>query len=190
MHLHSTSLGPLIIALSITTSNVVPILTTRGAEPDAVLNSSPVPGSREMKLDQVNIAGWNRAWTNLVNIAEQSFTPSMPHLMAVEVELLVGNPGPSQDDLTLTVLNQQGDELVSVTQDVKTSNCQHTVFVLPNGGIDVNAGSTYRIRLKGGIIFGWKYVMGGYPKGEATFNGKPLVPKARSTFLFRTFGSE
>jgi hypothetical protein len=143
-----------------------------------------------MKPDQVNIAGWNKAWTNLVNIAEQSFTPSMPRLMAVEVELLVGNPGPSEDDLTLTVLNQEGDELVSVTQEVKTSNCQHTVFVLPNGGIDVNPGSTYRVRLKGGIIFGWKYIMGGYPKGEATFNGKPLVPKARSTFLFRTFGSE
>ena len=166
-------------------------LAHRSIQVPVALRMVPTPpGSSDMRPDQVNVAGWDRAWTNLVNIAEQSFTPSMPHLMAVEVELLVGNPGPSRDDLTLTVLNQQGDELVSVTQEVKTSNCQRTIFVLPSGGIDVNPGSTYRVRLTGGIIFGWKYVMGGYPKGEATFNGKPLVPKARSTFLFRTFGSE
>jgi len=39
-----------------------------------------------------------------------------------------------------------------------------------------------------GATFGWKYIGGGYEKGEATFNGKPLLPGARSTFLFRTFG--
>jgi len=181
----------LLLGVSITSVNCQPVFARPSLNPPiAPRLLPPSPGSRDMKPDQVNIAGWNKAWTNLVNIAEQSFTPSMPRLMAVEVELLVGNPGPSEDDLTLTVLNQEGDELVSVTQEVKTSNCQHTVFVLPNGGIDVNPGSTYRVRLKGGIIFGWKYIMGGYPKGEATFNGKPLVPKARSTFLFRTFGSE
>jgi hypothetical protein len=62
--------------------------------------------------------------------------------------------------------------------------------VFPGDGVEVKPGNSYRIRLRGGLVFGWKYVMGGYPKGEATFNGKPLVPKARSTFLFRTFGSE
>jgi hypothetical protein len=44
--------------------------------------------------------------------------------------------------------------------------------------------------LSGGITFGWKYVVGGYEKGEATFNGKPLLSQARSTFLFRTFGAK
>jgi len=183
-------LAGLVLAGSIISVNGQPAFARRSFNPPTAARLWTTRGSSEMKPDQINIVGWNRAWTNLVNIAEQSFTPSMPRLMAVEVELLVGNPGPPQDDLTLTVLNQQGDELVSVTQEVKTSNCEHTVFVLPNGGIDVNPGGTYRIRLKGGIIFGWKYVMGGYPKGEATFNGKPLVPKVRSTFLFRTFGSQ
>jgi len=148
------------------------------------------PGSTDLKADQVNVANWEKAWTNLVNDAEQSFVPSMPRLAAVEVELVVGNKNGPQDDLTLTVLDNQGNELVSVTQTVKTSHCEQTVFLLPEGGIDVKPEESYRIRLKGGIIFGWKYVVGGYPKGQATFNGKPLLSQARSTFLFRTFGSE
>jgi hypothetical protein len=40
--------------------------------------------------------------------------------------------------------------------------------------------------------FGWKYVVGGYAKGSAAFNGfkgQPLLQDGRSTFLFRTFGT-
>jgi len=33
-------------------------------------------------------------------------------------------------------------------------------------------------------MFGWRYIVGGYQKGAATFNAKPLLPNARSTFLF------
>jgi hypothetical protein len=46
------------------------------------------------------------------------------------------------------------------------------------------------MKLSGGTTFGWKYVVGGYEKGDATFNGKPLLADARSTFLFRTFGAK
>lgn len=148
------------------------------------------PDSTEMKADQVNVEGWNKAWTNLVNDVEQTFTPSLPRLSAVEVELVVGNPKASEDELTLSIMNAQGDELVSTTQIVHTAECEHAVFSVPEGGIEVTPGETYRIRLSGGILFGWKYVVGGYPKGAATFNGKPLLGKTRSTFLFRTFGSE
>ena len=45
-----------------------------------------------MEADRVN-AGWDKAWTNLLNVAEQSFTPSLPKLRCVDVELIVGNPG-------------------------------------------------------------------------------------------------
>jgi hypothetical protein len=149
------------------------------------------PGSSGMKPDQVNVAGWNKAWTNLVNDVEQTFVPSMPRLMAAEVELLVGNGKEgSEDDLTLSIMNAAGDQLVSITQIVQTSDCEQSVFVLPESGIEVTPGETYRIKLSGGSVFGRKYVVGGYPKGAATFNGKPLPKKARSTFLFRTFGSE
>jgi hypothetical protein len=147
------------------------------------------PGT-SMKLDQVNAAKWDKAWTNLVNDAEQTFVPSLPRLLAVEVGLIVGNPGPTEDELTLTVMDSKGQTVAAVTQTVQTSDCDHTLFVISKDGIDVMPGETYRLKLTGGTLFGWKYVVGGYKEGAATFNGKPLLPKARSTFLFRTFGED
>lgn len=144
-----------------------------------------------MAPDQVNTAGWGKAWTNLVNDAEQTFTPSVPRLMGVEVELVAGNPPTTEtniDDLTLRVLNASGRTLAAVTRRVSTANCDQVVFVIPNGGLEVTPGQTYRLKLSGGTTFGWKYVVGGYEKGTATFNGKPLLRDVRSTFLFRTFG--
>lgn len=155
----------------------------------ATIESLATPGS-SMKPDQVNTTGWNRAWTNLANDVQQSFTPSMPKLLAVEVDLLVGNPGPSEDELTLTVLDAKGHELAVVTETVQASHCDHAIFVISKHGIDVQPGQTYRIKLSGGMLFGWKYIVGGYQKGAATFNGRPLLAQARSTFLFQTFGAE
>jgi hypothetical protein len=151
--------------------------------------AAALPG-QSLKPDQVNTAGWDKAWTNLVNDVQQSFKPALPRLLAVEVELIVGNPGPPDDELTLTVLDSEDQTLAVITQTVPASDCEHTLFVIPKDGIEVEPGQTYRIKLSGGMLFGWKYVVGGYEKGAATFNGKPLLPKARSTFLFRTFGAE
>lgn len=159
------------------------------------LVSTMAPGSTAaMKPDQVNTDGWDKAWTNLVNDVEQTFTPSLPRLLAVEVELVAGNPGrgkggSTEDELTLIVLDKAGETVALVTQTVNESNCDHAMFLIPKDGMEVTPGESYRIRLTGGTTFGWKYVVGGYPKGAATFNGKPLLPTARSTFLFRTFGS-
>ncbi len=147
------------------------------------------PGT-SMRTDQVNHARWDKAWTNLLNDVEQSFTPSMPRLLGVEVELIVGNPGPPEDELILTVLDAKGNTLAVVTQTVETSGCDHTMFIIPKDGIQVTPGETYWLQLQGGALFGWKYVVGGYEKGAATFNGKPLLKQARSTFLFRTFGAD
>jgi hypothetical protein len=44
-----------------------------------------------MPVDQVNTEGWDKAWTNLLNVYAQSFAPSLPKLLGVEVELIVGN---------------------------------------------------------------------------------------------------
>jgi len=143
-----------------------------------------------MQPDQVNTAGWEKAWTNLVNVVEQSFTPSLPKLLAVEVELVVGNPGAHEDELTLIVLDERDQKLAIVSQTVEEANSERVLFTLPNGGIELAPGQVYRMRLSGGATFGWKYVAGGYEKGDATFNGKPLLSQARSTFLFRTFGDK
>jgi hypothetical protein len=142
-----------------------------------------------MKLDQVNHAAWDKAWTNLVNDVEQSFTPSLPRLLGIEVDLVVANAGPDKDELTLTLMDETGKVLAEVIQMVQTSECDHAMFLFSKEGINVTPGRSYRIRMAGGTLFGWKYVVGGYEKGEATFSGKPLLGKVRGTFLFRTFGA-
>lgn len=153
-------------------------------------NTPTVVARASMQPDQVNTEGWDKAWTNLLNIAEQSFTPSLPKLIGVEVELVVGNPGESEDELTLTIVDANDKELAVVTEKVQTANSGRVMFLMPKNGVELSPGQTYRLRLTGGATFGWKYVVGGYKNGEATFNGKPLLAQARSTFLFRTFGTD
>jgi hypothetical protein len=155
----------------------------RMAVPASVQQGSMTP-------DQVNTAGWDKGWTNLVNDVEQTFTPSLTRLVGVEVQLVVGNAGAAEDHLTLTVLDATGRTVAVVTESVQTADCDQVMFVIPKGGVKVTPGQTYRLKLSGGTTFGWKYIVGGYEKGAATFKGKPLLPKERSTFLFRTFGAE
>ena len=167
----------------------------QGCRHQAVTNpvpkTAPTPaGPATVQPDQVNVAGWNKAWTNLLNDAEQSFTPSLSRLVAVEVDLVLGNPGAPENDLTLAVSDSSGQTLAAVTQNVSAANCDHVTFLMPKAGIEVSPGQPYRLKLSGGAKFGWKYVVGGYEKGEATFNGKPLLSEARSSFLFRTFGTK
>jgi hypothetical protein len=130
--------------------------------------STASPGT-PMKPEQVNIARWENAWTNLVNDAEETFTPSLPRLLAIEVELVVGNPGPKEDDLTLEVFDATGETVASLTQTVYPSDCDHTLFVIPKGGIEVTPGQTYRLRLTGGTLFGWKLCCRRIRKGRRDF---------------------
>ena len=106
------------------------------------------------------------------------------------LDVALGNAGAAEDQLTLTVLDPTGRPVAVVTENVKTADSDHAMFVIPSGGVEVTPGQTYRLKLSGGMTFGWKYVVGGYAKGAATFNGKPLLPDERSTFLFRTFGTK
>ena len=142
-----------------------------------------------MTPDQANTATWTKAWTNLVNDARQTFTPSLPRLVAVEVQLVVGNPGSSDDTITMTLRDARGETLAAASRTVPVDDCDRALFVLPNDGLEVTPGEVYSIGLGGGTIFGWKYVVGGYEKGSASFNGRPLLAGTRSTFLFRTFGT-
>jgi hypothetical protein len=168
------------------------LCVTSACRHHAVTASGPKssPPVETVQVDQVNTAGWDKAWTNLLNDTEESFTPSLPRLMGVEVELIVGNPGKPDDELTLTIRDAQHQELAMVTQIVKVDDADHVMFLMPNGGVPINPGSVYAIQVRGGPTFGWKYVVGGYEKGEAIFNGRPLLADARSTFLFRTFGGK
>jgi len=140
--------------------------------------------------DQANTATWANAWTNLLKDARQSFVPSRPKMTSVEVELVVANPGPSQDDVTLIVLNSTEEPLVQVSKLVETANCSHVVFTFPNGGLALSPGQVYYVRLVGGDLFGWKYTEGGYRNGAASFNGKPLLSDRNGNFLFRTYADD
>jgi hypothetical protein len=143
-----------------------------------------------MTPDQANTAPSKSAWTSLFNVVRQTFTPSLPRLTGVEVELVVANPGPSSADVTLVVMNTEGMALAVVSKTVPVADCRHVLFVFPRGGLPVSPGQVYSIGLSSvGSPFGWKYVVGGYPSGAASFNGKPLLQDTRSTFLFRTFGA-
>jgi hypothetical protein len=141
------------------------------------------------KPDQANTATWTKTWTNLLNDTEQTFVPSLPRLTSVEVGLVVGNPGPPYEDLTLSLLNPEGEVLAVISKTVPVEDCGQVRFLFPNGGAQVSPGLVYSIRLKGGSLFGWKYVVGGYKNGEALFNGKSLLQGGHSSFLFRTFGA-
>ncbi len=143
-----------------------------------------------MTPDQANPAPWNSAWTSLFNVVRQTFTPSLPRLTGVEVELVVANPGPDTADVNLMVMNEEGIPLGVVSKTVPVDDCSHVLFVFPRGGVPLTPGQVYSIGLSSvGSVFGWKYVVGGYAKGAASFNGKPLLDNVRSTFLFRTFGT-
>ena len=149
-----------------------------------------------MTLDQANTAPWKNAWTNLQNDVWQTFTPSLPRLTRVEVELVVTNPdvltnhgGPSDGEVVMSLHNGEGEVLAWISKTVPVAECSHVLFIFPDGGLRVSPGRVYSIRVRNAGIFGWKYVGGGYSKGAAFFNGKPLFPDTHSTFLFRTFGT-
>ena len=150
---------------------------------------NPLASHTSMTLDQANTAPWKNAWTNLLNDVRQTFTPSLPRLTRVEVELVVANPGPSEGEVTMFLGNARGDVLAVVSKTVPVADCGHVLFVFPNGGLRVSPGQVYSIRLSGGSVFGWKYVVGGYASGTESFDGRPLLANSRTTFLFRTFGT-
>lgn len=146
-------------------------------------------GSNPAILDQANTAQWRQAWTNLFNRVQQTFTPSLPILTGVEVELVVGNPGSPAEAISMTLLDPNGQVILLAEKEVPADDCGHVLFLLPDG-FGVSPAKPYSIQLSGdgSGLLGWKYVVGGYDRGDASFNGKPLLQQARSTFLFRTFG--
>jgi hypothetical protein len=60
---------------------------------------------------------------------EQTFTPSLPRLTGVEVELMLANPGPSDDEVTMYLCNAAGEVLASVSKTVSVADCGHVLFV-------------------------------------------------------------
>jgi hypothetical protein len=178
----------------------VQIHFTRGFKPEngtftvtiQVVKSSnnPAAPSEVMRPDQVNTEPWTKAWAGLDNnVMQQAFVPSLPRLNGVEVQLVTATPGVQDEDVSMSVADADGGTLAFESKHVPVSECDHVVFVFPHGGLRVSPGKTYRIGVSS-AVFGWKYVEGGYASGDALLNGKPLLASTRSTFLFRTFGTD
>jgi hypothetical protein len=93
----------------------------------------------------------------------------------------------------MALANAEGQPLAYVSKTVQVTDCRLVLFVLPKGGLRVTPGQIYSITLSSvDTVFAWKYVAGGYANGAATFNGfpgKPVSRVTRTTFLFRTFGT-
>jgi hypothetical protein len=157
------------------------------ARPTFVVTITVRPDAR-VKPDQETTSPWTNAWANLVNDARQTFTPSFPHLTAVEVELTVANPDETNGEVTLALLDDAGTVLRHVSKTVAANDCGHVRFVFAKGGVDVSPGKSYTIHLgSNSMLFGWKYVLDGYKGGSAWFNNK-AVAGGRGEFLFRTYG--
>jgi hypothetical protein len=113
------------------------------------------PAHALMTPDQANIVPWANASMNVHSLLRQTFTPSLPRLTGVEVELVVANPGPSDDELTMYLGNAEGEVLAVVSKTVPVADCRHVLVVFPNGGLQVFPGQVYSIRLSGSSVFGW-----------------------------------
>ena len=94
-----------------------------------------------MTPDQANTEPWKNASTNMHNDVRQSFVPSLPRLIGVEVELMVINPGAASDDVTMTLMNAEGEVLALVSKAVPVDDCSHVLFLLPKGGLPVSPGA-------------------------------------------------
>src|SRR5690348_937940 len=121
----------------------------------AVAVPPPLVSSPELRLsmtpDQANTATWQNAWTNIVNDVRQTFTPSLPKLAAVDVQLVLANPGPPDDRLTLALFDSEEHAIGIVSKTVLASNCEHVLFIFPDGGANVAPGQLYTLRLSGGL---------------------------------------
>jgi hypothetical protein len=159
--------------------------------------SGPTAPRAPMTVDQANTVPWANASMNVHSLLRQTFTPSLPTLTGIEVELVVAKPGPANAEVTMMLVRRTSDRsedvLAHISRNVPVADCGHVLFLLPKGGLQVSPGQVYSIALSSvGSVFGWKYVRGGYANGAASFQGfdaRPLSPDSRSTFLFRTFGA-
>jgi hypothetical protein len=159
-----------------------PFTVTIDVLPDSSPNSiAPV-------LDQASPSDANAGSTILTNDLRQTFVPTLPRLTKVEVELAVLNPGKSEDEVEMWLLNSKGEMLADASKSIPALAAGWAIFVFPN--LRLMPGQTYSIHVYGGSSFGWKYVTRGYNGGEALLNHKPFGADGKAAFLFRTYGEK
>ena len=144
-----------------------------------------------MVVDQVDDPAWTGGAVNIApeNLVSQVFTPSLPHLIAIEVALMTINAGRGGDTVTLTILDGNGQKVTATSAAISEGFDGFWRFDLPAGGPPVTPGQPLTMMLQdtGKIVFGWKYVDGRpYPRGQENFAGSTF---GTNDFLFRTYGA-
>jgi len=100
-------------------------------------------------LDQASSSDANAGWTILTNHLRQTFVPTLPRLTKVEVELVLLNPGKSENEVEMWLLNSKGEVLADASKSIPASAAGWTTFVFPN--LDVVPGQSYSIRVHGAL---------------------------------------
>ena len=115
----------------------------------------------------------------------QSFVPEKSLLVAVAVEITRGSRGVGADTITMKIIGEGEEILVSSSIHVCEFFQGWLRFDMPQQGVTVDAGKPLVIRLedtgKGG--FGWRYGGDTYPSGSRVFLGSPQD----GDFFFRTY---
>jgi hypothetical protein len=140
-------------------------------------------------IDQENNPAWTGGAVNIasVNQVSQSFTPSLPCLVAVEVGLMTGNPGRGGDQVTLIILTSGGQQLASASYSIPEGFNGFWRFDLPNVAITPGQPVTIQLLDTNKIVFFWKYADGSqYTGGQAFFYGAAF---GNNDFLFKTYGT-
>ena len=164
-----------------------------GQPPSGPPPSGPPPSHPpHVMVDQVNDPAWTGGVVNIIpaNNDSQVFTPSLPHLIAIEVALMTINAGRGGDTVTLTVLAGNGQKVATTSAAIAEGFDGFWRFNLPDGGPPVTPGQPLTMMLQdsGKIAFGWKYADGSpYPRGQAYFGGSMF---GTNDFLFRTYGAQ
>lgn len=162
---------------------------TATASPSTGATSSGSPPL--VLVDQVNDPAWTGGAENIEpsNQDSQVFTPSLPHLIAVEVALITINAGRGGDTVTLTVVDGSGVQIATASAAIAEGWDGFWRFSFSAGGPPVTPGQPLTMILQdtGKSVFGWKYVPGNpYPRGQAEFGGSTF---GTNDFLFRTYGA-
>ncbi|MEN6426745.1 MAG: SUMF1/EgtB/PvdO family nonheme iron enzyme [Phycisphaerales bacterium] len=142
--------------------------------------------TRGDQIDQENFVAWQNGWVVAYN-RQQSFTPTLPILTAIDVGLVPANPQSGSVLLTLEV-RQGGHILSTMSQGLAGNYLGEAHFTLPIPTTVKTSEPAYIVLYDSPTCtLGWKYSGDTYAGGESYPFGTS-VPDPNFDFFFRTWG--
>lgn len=111
--------------------------------------------------------------------------PGKSVLVGVDVAIMTGNPGRGDDNITMKIIDNQGQILTSNTLLVSDGFDGWLHFDIPGRSIPLEVDKSYTSQLQdtGKVTFGWKYAGDTYPRGHRVYFGTPQD----GDFFFKTY---